>query len=93
MTESGFDVLSGDHPIVPVMIGDEIAAAAFAARLIELAVYAVSFSYPVVPRALPASVLRCQPPTPKQISTLALDAFLHASDSTLHQKSQRTTAP
>jgi glycine C-acetyltransferase len=50
MTELGFDVLPGEHPIVPVMIGDEIAAAAFSARLVELGVYAVSFSFPVVPR-------------------------------------------
>jgi glycine C-acetyltransferase len=50
MTELDFDVLPGDHPIVPVMIGDEVAAAAFSARLVELGVYAVSFSFPVVPR-------------------------------------------
>jgi glycine C-acetyltransferase len=50
MTELGFDVLPGEHPIVPVMIGDEVTAAAFSARLVELGVYAVSFSYPVVPR-------------------------------------------
>jgi glycine C-acetyltransferase len=51
MTGLGFDVLPGEHPIVPVMIGDEVEAAAFSARLVELGVYAVSFSYPVVPRA------------------------------------------
>jgi glycine C-acetyltransferase len=50
MTELGFDILPGEHPIVPVMIGDEVAAAAFSARLVELGVYAVSFSFPVVPR-------------------------------------------
>jgi glycine C-acetyltransferase len=50
MTELGFDVLPSEHPIVPVMIGDEVTAAAFSARLVELGVYAVSFSYPVVPR-------------------------------------------
>jgi glycine C-acetyltransferase len=50
VAELGFAVLPGQHPIVPVMIGDEIAAASFAQRLIELGVYAVSFSYPVVPR-------------------------------------------
>jgi glycine C-acetyltransferase len=50
MTELGFDVLPGEHPIVPVMIGDEVTAAAFSARLVDLGVYAVSFSYPVVPR-------------------------------------------
>jgi len=50
MTELGFDLLPGEHPIVPVMIGDEVTAAAFSARLVELGVYAVSFSFPVVPR-------------------------------------------
>jgi glycine C-acetyltransferase len=50
MEELGFDVLPGEHPIVPVMIGDEVTAAAFAGRLIDLGVYAVSFSFPVVPR-------------------------------------------
>jgi glycine C-acetyltransferase len=50
MGELGFDVLPGEHPIVPVMIGEEVTAAAFAGRLIELGVYAVSFSFPVVPR-------------------------------------------
>ena len=50
MTGLGFTILPGEHPIVPVMIGDEVTAAAFADRLAELGVYAVSFSYPVVPR-------------------------------------------
>ena len=50
MTELEFDVLPGEHPIVPVMIGDEVTAAAFSARLVDLGVYAVSFSFPVVPR-------------------------------------------
>jgi glycine C-acetyltransferase len=50
LEELGFDVLPGEHPIVPVMIGDEVVAAAFSALLVELGVYAVSFSFPVVPR-------------------------------------------
>ena len=50
MTELGFDLLPGEHPIVPVMIGDEVAAARLSTKLVELGVYAVSFSYPVVPR-------------------------------------------
>jgi glycine C-acetyltransferase len=50
MSESGFDILPGDHPIVPVMVGDEIRAARFSEKLVELGVYAVSFSFPVVPR-------------------------------------------
>jgi glycine C-acetyltransferase len=50
MTELGFDVLPGEHPIVPVMIGDEVEAARLSGRLVDLGVYAVSFSFPVVPR-------------------------------------------
>jgi glycine C-acetyltransferase len=50
MTELGFDVIPGDHPIVPVMIGAEPAAVAFAERLLAHGVYAGGFSYPVVPR-------------------------------------------
>jgi glycine C-acetyltransferase len=48
--ELGFDVLPGDHPIVPIMVGEETRAAAFSRELIARGVYAVSFSYPVVPR-------------------------------------------
>jgi glycine C-acetyltransferase len=50
MTELRFEVLPGEHPIVPVMIGDEPTAARYSERLVSLGVYAVSFSYPVVPR-------------------------------------------
>jgi glycine C-acetyltransferase len=50
MDELGFEILPGEHPIVPVMIGDEVKAAELAAKLVELGVYAVSFSFPVVPR-------------------------------------------
>ncbi|GAA3421446.1 glycine C-acetyltransferase [Streptosporangium vulgare] len=49
MTEAGFEILPGDHPIVPVMIGDAAEAAAMAERLLELGVYVIGFSYPVVP--------------------------------------------
>ncbi|HEY1368502.1 MAG TPA: glycine C-acetyltransferase [Gaiellaceae bacterium] len=50
MTDLGFDLLPGEHPIVPVMVGDERDAARLGAKLVELGVYGVSFSYPVVPR-------------------------------------------
>jgi glycine C-acetyltransferase len=49
MTELDFDVLPGDHPIVPVMIGDAPAAARFSQALVANGVFAVAFSYPVVP--------------------------------------------
>jgi glycine C-acetyltransferase len=50
MDELGFEVLPGTHPIVPVMVGDAVKAAGLADGLIRRGVYAVSFSYPVVPR-------------------------------------------
>ena len=50
MGEAGFDIVEGTHPIVPVMMGDAAVAAAFAERLWAHGVYAVSFSFPVVPR-------------------------------------------
>jgi glycine C-acetyltransferase len=50
MTAAGFDVLAGDHPIVPVMYGDAGRAVAAASRLLELGIYVVAFSFPVVPR-------------------------------------------
>jgi glycine C-acetyltransferase len=49
MTDTGFDVLPGEHPIVPVMYGDANAAAGAAERLLELGLYVIAFSYPVVP--------------------------------------------
>ncbi len=49
MTGLGFDVLPGDHPIVPVMMGDASEAARFSAALVANGVFAVAFSYPVVP--------------------------------------------
>src|SRR5690625_458422 len=50
MDAAGFEVLEGDHPIVPVMVGDAVLAGRLAASLLRRGVYAVSFSYPVVPR-------------------------------------------
>ncbi len=45
----GFTLPPGEHPIIPVMIGDAAQAVSFANRLLELGVYAIGFSYPVVP--------------------------------------------
>src|SRR5260370_34841684 len=50
MTEEKFDILPGDHPIVPVMIGEAALDARMAAVMLEKGVYVVGFSYPVVPQ-------------------------------------------
>ena len=49
MTAAGFDILPGDHPITPVMIGDAAEAGRLADKLLEKGIYVVGFSYPVVP--------------------------------------------
>jgi glycine C-acetyltransferase len=49
MTGLGFDILPGDHPIVPVMIGDAARATQMADLLLDQGVYVIGFSYPVVP--------------------------------------------
>jgi glycine C-acetyltransferase len=49
MTALGFDILPGDHPIVPVMIGDAALATRMADLLLDKGVYVIGFSYPVVP--------------------------------------------
>ena len=50
MTSAGFDILPGEHPIVPVMFGDARWASAMAEGLLERGVYVVAFSFPVVPK-------------------------------------------
>ncbi|TMM35038.1 MAG: glycine C-acetyltransferase [Actinobacteria bacterium] len=49
MTGLGFEVLPGEHPIIPVMIGDAVLAGRLAERLLDKGVYVTAFSYPVVP--------------------------------------------
>jgi glycine C-acetyltransferase len=49
MTELGFDILPGDHPIVPVMLGEAPRAVKLAEKLLEKGIYVIAFSYPVVP--------------------------------------------
>jgi glycine C-acetyltransferase len=50
MTDQRFRIVPGEHPIVPIMIGDAAQAVRMADRLLEKGVYAIGFSYPVVPQ-------------------------------------------
>ncbi len=50
LTEAGFDLLPGEHPIMPVMLYDAKPAVALAQALLERGVYVIAFSYPVVPK-------------------------------------------
>lgn len=50
MTEAGFDIKPGDHPIVPIMLYDAVVAQNFAAKLLEEGIYVIGFFFPVVPK-------------------------------------------
>jgi len=48
MTEAGFDIKPGEHPIVPVMLYDAVLAKNFAEKLLTEGIYVIGFFYPVV---------------------------------------------
>jgi glycine C-acetyltransferase len=50
MTKAGFDIIPGEHPIVPIMLYDAKLAQNFAARLLEEGIYVIGFFFPVVPQ-------------------------------------------
>ena len=52
MTEAGFDIKPGEHPIVPIILYDAVIAQTFAAKLLEEGVYVIGFFFPVVAKGL-----------------------------------------
>jgi len=79
MTELGLDILPGEHPIVPVMIGDAAKAGRMAEYLLERGVYVIGFSYPVVPMGKARIRTQvCAAHTPEQLN-LAAELFQEAS--------------
>jgi glycine C-acetyltransferase len=50
MTEAGFDIKPGEHPIVPIMLYDAVVAQTFAAELLNEGIYVIGFFFPVVPK-------------------------------------------
>lgn len=75
MTRLGFNLVPGEHPIIPVMLGDASLAGRVAARMLELGVYVVGFSFPVVPKGL--ARIRTQMSAAHELHHLdkALEAF------------------
>ncbi|WP_433515031.1 glycine C-acetyltransferase [Nonomuraea sp. CA-143628] len=78
MAEAGFDILHGDHPITPVMIGDAAEAGAMAERLLELGVYVIGFSYPVVPHGQARIRVQLSAAHSAEDVDRAVDAFIKA---------------
>lgn len=50
MTDAGFDIKPGEHPIVPIMLYDAVVAQNFAAKLLDEGIYVIGFFFPVVPK-------------------------------------------
>ena len=80
MTEAGFDLLPGEHPIIPVMIGDAAEASRMADLLLEQGIYVIGFSYPVVPHG--KARIRTQMSAAHSTDDVnrAVDAFVAARD-------------
>jgi glycine C-acetyltransferase len=75
MTSRGFDILPGEHPIVPIMLGDAARAARFADAMLAKGVYVVGFSYPVVPEGKARIRVQISAAHSREDLAFALDAF------------------
>jgi len=76
MAEAGFDLLPGEHPIIPVMIGDARKTGEMAAAMMDEGVYVTAFSFPVVPKGLARiRTQMCAGHTDEQVDR-AVEAFV-----------------
>ncbi len=75
MTRLGFELVPGEHPIIPVMLGDAKLATEMADRLLEKGIYVIGFSFPVVPRG--KARIRCQMSAAHELEHIdrAIEAF------------------
>jgi len=80
MTQAGFDILPGEHPIVPVMVGDAALAARMAQLMLERGVYVVGFSYPVVPKGQARIRTQVSAAHSKSDLELAVKAFIETRE-------------
>lgn len=80
MTEAGFDILPGEHPITPVMIGDAAQAARLADLLLAKGIYVIGFSYPVVPHGKARIRVQLSAAHSTEDVDRAVDAFIAARD-------------
>jgi glycine C-acetyltransferase len=78
LERQGFELLPGEHPIVPVMVHDAGRAAAFADAMLAQGVYVVAFSYPVVPQGKARIRTQVSAAFTDDDIQLALDAFAQA---------------
>jgi glycine C-acetyltransferase len=81
MTALGFPVLAGEHPIAPVMFGEAELATKMAERLLELGVYVIGFSFPVVPKGKARIRVQISAAHSREDLEFAIAQFVAARDS------------
>ena len=81
MTALGFPVLPGEHPIAPVMFGEAELATKMADRLLELGVYVIGFSFPVVPKGKARIRVQISAAHSREDLEFAIAQFVAARDS------------
>jgi len=79
MQEAGFEVDDGDHPIVPVMLGDANLAQAMSKKLLEKGIYAIGFFFPVVPKGKARIRTQISAAHTKEDLDQAIEAFAQTS--------------
>jgi len=80
MTEAGFDIRPGDHPIVPIMLYDAVIAQEFAAKLLEEGIYVIGFFFPVVPKGMARIRVQLSAAHTREHLDKAIKAFVRVSD-------------
>ena len=75
MNQAGFDLVPGDHAIIPVMLGDAVLAQKFAAKMLEQGVYVTAFAFPVVPKEQARIRTQMSAAHTQQDLDKAIDAF------------------
>lgn len=76
MTDAGFDIKPGEHPIVPVMLYDAKIAQQFAEKLLERGIYVIGFFYPVVPKGQARIRVQISAVHEKEHLDAAIQAFI-----------------
>ena len=75
MTEAGFDIKLGEHPIVPIMLYDAALSQQFAEKLLDKRIYVIGFYYPVVPKGQARIRVQLSAVHEKQHLDKAIEAF------------------
>ena len=75
LERAGFNLKPGEHPIIPVMLGDAALADRMANRLLELGVYVIGFSFPVVPKGQARIRTQISAAHTREELAFALDGF------------------